>query len=92
MPLPKKRTSPVEGTGPVPNHTVADEAWGVAFILEQPSDNEIARGTAGDCCILCGKVGVPLPVKHGCHPNIDVQAYRAQLTNSGRLAERWWSS
>jgi hypothetical protein len=39
---------------------------------------EIARGTAGDCCIWCGKVGIHLPLDHGCRPNIDVEAYRAQ--------------
>jgi hypothetical protein len=31
---------------------------------------EITRGTAGDCCLLCGKVRVDLPVEHGCIPNL----------------------
>lgn len=57
-----------------------------------PQPNEIARGPAGDCCILCGLVGIDLPLDHGCQPDIDVDAYRAQLTNPGRLAARWWSS
>jgi hypothetical protein len=49
---------------------------GVVTFIPQP--NEIARGTAGDCCILCGKVGIHLPIDHGCQPNIDVAAYRAR--------------
>jgi hypothetical protein len=55
---------------------------GISFaeILAQPPD--IARGPAGDCCILCGKVAENLPLEHGCKPNIDVQAYRAQLSNA----------
>jgi hypothetical protein len=32
-------------------------------------DAMIARGSAGDCCILCGKVGINLPDEHGCVPN-----------------------
>jgi hypothetical protein len=71
------RTGPDGGSGPAPD-TVAVGASGVAFILKQPTDNEIARGSAGDCCILCGKVGVLLPLDHSCRPNIDVEAYRAQ--------------
>jgi hypothetical protein len=84
MPLPNERTGPV-GVGPAPD-TLAVGASGVALILEQPSDSELARGSAGDCCILCGKVGIHLPVDHGCQPNIDVEAHRA------RVAERagWW--
>jgi hypothetical protein len=57
-----------------------------------PLPNEIARGPAGDCCLLCGLIGIDLPLNHDCRPNIDVETHRAQLTNSGRLAERWWSS
>jgi hypothetical protein len=51
-----------------------------------PTPPDIVRGSAGDCCILCGKVGIHLPVDHGCQPNIDVEAHRA------RVAERtgWW--
>ena len=41
MLLPNKRTSPVEGTGPVPD-TLAVAASGVASILEQPTDNRAA--------------------------------------------------
>jgi hypothetical protein len=47
---------------------------------------DIARGPAGDCCILCGKVAENLPLDHGCKLNIDVQAYRAQLLSN---SERW---
>jgi hypothetical protein len=85
MLLPNDRTGPAGGTGPAPN-TLAVGASSVAFILEQPTDNDIARGTAGDCCILCGLVGIDLPLNHGCRPNIDVEAHRA------RVAERagWW--
>jgi hypothetical protein len=43
-----------------------------------PQPNEIARGRAGDCCVLCGQVGIDLPLDHGCQPNIDVQAHRAE--------------
>jgi hypothetical protein len=52
------------------------DGWGVMSAIPQP--DEIARGPAGDCCILCGKVGIHLPLDHGCRPNIDVEAYRAQ--------------
>lgn len=76
MLLPNDETGPVGG-GPAPD-TLAVEAAGVAFSLEQPTDNEIACGSAGDCCILCGLVGIDLPLNHGCQPNIDVEAYRAQ--------------
>jgi hypothetical protein len=38
-----------------------------------PQPNEIARGSAGDCCILCGKVGIDLPLEHGCKPNVTAQ-------------------
>jgi hypothetical protein len=50
------------------------------LILAQTPD--IARGPAGDCCILCGKVAENLPLDHGCKPNIDVEAYRAQPSNA----------
>jgi hypothetical protein len=85
MLLPNDRTGPV-GDGPAAD-TLAVGASGVAFILEQPTDNDIARGPAGSCCILCGKVGIDLPLDHRCQPSsIDVAAYRA------RIAERagWW--
>ena len=49
---------------------------------------DIARGSAGDCCILCGLVGINLPLDHGCKPNIDVEAYRAQLLVEKR--QGWW--
>ena len=38
----------------------------------------ISRGASGDCCVLCGRVGIDLPDEHGCQPTIDVEAYRAQ--------------
>jgi hypothetical protein len=76
--LPNDRTGPVGG-GPAPD-TFAVGALGVEPILEQTAD--IARGPAGDCCILCGKVVVNLPLDHGCKPDIDVEAYRAQPSNA----------
>jgi len=30
----------------------------------------ISRGRSGDCCLLCGRIGVDLPVEHGCLPDI----------------------
>jgi hypothetical protein len=45
-----------------------------------PQPNDIARGPAGNCCVLCGKVGIDLPIDHNCRPNIDIEAYRAQVT------------
>jgi hypothetical protein len=41
---------------------------------------EISRGTAGDCCVRCGRVGIDLPVEHGCVPNLtpEQEAYRQQ--------------
>jgi hypothetical protein len=30
----------------------------------------ISRGSSGDCCILCGRVGVDLPDEHGCKPDL----------------------
>jgi hypothetical protein len=64
MSLHKKRTSPDEGSGPVPNHTVADEALGVEPILKQPSDIDFDTAHAvkfldlvlGDCA--SGRIGV----------------------------------
>ena len=59
------------------------DGWWSNEILIAPDD--IARGPAGDCCILCGQVGINLPDDHGCRPNIDVQAYRARR----RLVPNW---
>jgi hypothetical protein len=42
--------------------------WWSNEILIAPDD--IARGTAGDCCILCGTVGINLPDEEGCIPNV----------------------
>jgi hypothetical protein len=64
--------------------TTADEAMS-RFIVPDDLGRFIARGSAGDCCILCGKVGIHLPLDHGCRPNIDVQAYR----NRRRLVSDW---
>jgi hypothetical protein len=69
----------------------ADPAQATIRVTDgRPLPNDIARGPAGDCCILCGKVAGSLPLDHGCKPNIEVQAYRAELanalTNSGRGA------
>jgi hypothetical protein len=44
MSLPKKRTSPVEGTGPVPKNTLADEALGVDPILPNAADLDLDGG------------------------------------------------
>jgi hypothetical protein len=41
---------------------------------------EIARGTAGDCCVKCGRVGVDLPDEHGCRPDVTEQ----ELARGGR--------
>jgi hypothetical protein len=54
----------------------------------RPLPADIARGPAGDCCILCGKVAENLPPDHGCKPNIDGQAYRPQLANALANSER----
>lgn len=32
----------------------------------------ISRGTAGDCCVACGRVGVDLPQDHDCQPDVAV--------------------
>jgi len=60
--------------------TPGEGDWFSAVTLAQPAD--IARGPAGDCCILCGKVGIDLPPDHGCKPTIDVEASRAQLDHA----------
>jgi hypothetical protein len=54
--------------------------WWSSEILIAPDD--IARGSAGDCCILCGAVAENVLLDHGCVPNIDVDAYRAQLDHA----------
>jgi hypothetical protein len=85
---PNDRTGPLRGP-------VRDTNWALgaqASLSETATGADIARGPSGDCCVLCGLVGIDLPLDHDCRPSIDVEAYRAQLTNSGRLAERWWSS
>jgi hypothetical protein len=79
----RKFSAPAADGGGAIEKTPGDGEGFSRLILAQPPD--IARGSAGDCCILCGKVAVNLPLDHGCKPNIDVQAYRAQLSNS----ERW---
>lgn len=33
-------------------------------------DDHISRGPAGGCCLRCGKVGIELPVEHGCIPDV----------------------
>jgi hypothetical protein len=86
---PNDRTGPDGASGPAPN-TLAVGASGVERILKQPSDNEIARGPAGDCCILCGKVGIDLPLDHGCRPSIDVEAYRAQPKQATEFLDGRW--
>jgi hypothetical protein len=53
-------------------------------VREQPPTYvEIARGPAGDCCLLCGKVGIDLPDEHGCTPTVDP----AEVAN--RPCHRW---
>jgi hypothetical protein len=50
----------------------------------------IARGAAGDCCVLCGKVGVPLLVEHGCVPNVEPEElFRVMISCSSRFDELW---
>jgi hypothetical protein len=71
------------------SETTVGGKWSNEILI---APDEIARGPAGDCCILCGLVGVDLPLDHGCQPSIDVEEHRAQLANSGRLVVRWWSS
>jgi hypothetical protein len=100
---PNDRTGPV-GVGPAPENTLAVGASGVAFILEpssetaanvrsfRPLPDEIARGSAGDCCILCGLVGINLSLDHGCRPNIDVEAYQAQRKRAAEIRDRRWTS
>lgn len=43
---------------------------GIALITIR-DDHHIARGPAGSCCVLCGKVALHLPVEHGCIPNVE---------------------
>jgi hypothetical protein len=50
--------------------TTADEAMS-RFIIPDEPDRFISRGSAGDCCTLCGRVGVPLPVEHSCTPDVE---------------------
>ncbi len=35
-----------------------------------PGRDYISRGRSGDCCLLCGRTGVDLPVLHGCLPDL----------------------
>ena len=81
----EKNNAPL-GSGGV-NQTLAAGGMLAPPILPTPRD--IARGSAGDCCILCGKVGIDLPLVHGCRPNIDVDAYRAQPKQVSECAG-WW--
>jgi putative DNA primase/helicase len=66
--LPEVRTSPDVWSGPAPKdkHHAGCGSLGADFIIDQPADSDIARGSAGDCCIRCGRVGIKLPVDHGC--------------------------
>jgi hypothetical protein len=41
---------------------------------------QISRGSAGDCCLLCGKVRVDFPVEHGCIPNLPADQLAEVLT------------
>jgi hypothetical protein len=61
--------------------TTADEAMS-RFIIPDEPDRFISRGSAGDCCILCGKVGLPLPVEHGCTPDADPE----ELSNALQIS------
>ena len=82
----EKNNAPL-GSGGV-NQTLAAGGMLAPPILPTPRD--IARGSAGDCCILCGKVGIDLPLVHGCRPNIDVDAYRAQPKQAQRVRRTRW--
>jgi hypothetical protein len=55
MPPPNKRTSPVEGTGPVPKNTLADEALGVEPILA----NTTAANLPGCVVLMITRYGTP---------------------------------
>jgi hypothetical protein len=72
--------SPNDRTGPVGNGPAPDTKWALGVKPSIANASDIARGRAGDCCVLCGKVGIDLPIDHGCRPNIDIEAYRAQVT------------
>jgi hypothetical protein len=64
--------------------------WWSNEILIAPDD--IARGPSGDCCILCGLVGVDLPLDHGCRPSVDVEAYRVQAKPVTEFLDGRWTS
>jgi len=42
----------------------------VLSVTFETSERLIARGSAGDCCLLCGRSRVALPVDHGCRPDL----------------------
>jgi hypothetical protein len=54
---------------------------------QPPTLVDISRGTAGDCCVLCGRVGVDLPIEHGCVPNLSAEQL-AQLEADRRRPRR----
>jgi len=83
--MPGNDNAPGAGGVTIKNQMLAGSGLLAPPILPTPSD--ISRGSAGDCCLWCGLVGVDLPDDHGCKPDIDVIAYRA------RVAERagWWT-
>jgi hypothetical protein len=76
-------TSPVVHNGYTSASAAARAAsraiWGAE---SERNSNRIARGSAGDCWILCGAVAENLLLDHGGVPNIDVDAYRAQLDHA----------
>jgi hypothetical protein len=53
----------------------ADEQGSLAFSVtdETRAPVDIARGSAGDCCVLCGRVGINLPDEHRCTPNLTAE-------------------
>jgi hypothetical protein len=69
---------------PLPGEQGAQQTTGEAsrFIIPDDPARFISRSSAGDCCVLCGKVRVPLPVEHGCAPDVDPAGLVNALTNS----------
>jgi hypothetical protein len=59
----------------------------LASVSHEP--HTTARGTAGDCCVLCGRVGVDLLVEHSCRPNLTAEQ-EAELLAAAAQPRRSW--
>jgi hypothetical protein len=92
MPRPPNEVEGRPPRGPANRKLDGDQGFSLILTAAVDIPVEIRRGPAGDCCILCGRVGIDLPVEHGCIPNLSAEDL-AQLEADRRRPRRsWWSS